>query len=101
MTILEIYQFTCESCGYESIHAVGYSSLDQVLTDVNLDYAEYRLYVCNVESRFVPANIHDKEFLGKCPHDNSALVEIKEIPPKRCPRCNHELMTKVSAPLEE
>src|SRR5213593_826745 len=54
--ILKIYQFTCKSCGYESKQPIGYSYMDQILTDINLDYAEYRLFLCNVESTFVPAN---------------------------------------------
>jgi hypothetical protein len=75
--------------------------MDQVLSDINLDYAEYRLFLCNVESIFVAADIHDKEFEGKCPHDDSELIEIEGIPPTKCPRCNGDLTTEVSEPLEE
>jgi len=75
--------------------------MDQILTDVNLDYAEYRLFLCNEESTFVHVDIHNKEFEGKCPHDGSELIEIGEIPPIKCPRCNQDLVTEVSEPLEE
>ena len=77
--------------------------MDQILTDVNLDYADYRLFVCKKESKFVHADIHNKEFEGKCPSDGSNLVEIdQEIPPTRCPHCNNQnLVTETSAPLEE
>ncbi len=75
--------------------------MDQILTDVNLDYAEYRLFLCYVESTFMPADIHNKEFEGKCPHDDSNLIEIEKIPPTKCPRCSQNLITEVSEPLEQ
>jgi hypothetical protein len=97
-----IYHFTCKSCLYESKLPLGSSDLDQILTDVNADYAEYRLFKCQTESKFVHADIHDKGFEGKCPSDGSKLVEInQETPPIKCPRCNKDLVTEVSAPLEE
>jgi len=74
--------------------------MDQILSDVNLDYSEYRLFLCNVESTFVHADFHDKEFEGKCPHDASELSEIVEIPPTKCPNCGKDLQTEVSRPLE-
>jgi hypothetical protein len=81
---------------------LGSSDLDQTLTDVNADYAEYRLFTCKVESKFVYADIHDKDFEERCPSDGSKLIEIDEtIPPVKCPRCNNELDMEVSGPLEE
>jgi hypothetical protein len=99
---MQIYHFKCKSCGYESKLPLGSSDLDQTLTDVNADYSEYRLFMCKVESKFVHADIHDKDFEGKCPSDGSKLMEIdQEISPIKCPRCNKDLVTEVSAPLEE
>lgn len=99
---MQIYHFTCKSCGYDSKLPLGSSDLDQTLTDVNADYSEYRLFKCGVESKFVHADIHDKGFEGKCPSDGSTLMEIdQEIPPIKCPRCNKDLVTEVSAPLGE
>lgn len=34
ITIMQIYHFTCRSCGYESKQPLGSSDLDQILTDV-------------------------------------------------------------------
>jgi predicted RNA-binding Zn-ribbon protein involved in translation (DUF1610 family) len=99
---MQIYHFKCNSCGYESKLPLGSSDLDQTLTDVNADYAEYRLFICKVESKFVYADIHDKDFEERCPSDGSKLIEIDEtIPPVKCPRCNKELVMEVSAPLQE
>jgi predicted RNA-binding Zn-ribbon protein involved in translation (DUF1610 family) len=102
ITIMQIYHFTCRSCGYESKQPLGSSDLDQILTDVNADFAEYRLFICKTESKFVHADIHSKDFEGKCSSDGSKLIEIEveeEISPIRCPRCNQDLATEASVPL--
>ncbi|MGI0014291.1 MAG: hypothetical protein ACREBU_12750, partial [Nitrososphaera sp.] len=81
---------------------LGSSDFDQILTDTNADYAEYHLFVCKKEAKFVHADIHDKEFEGKCPSDGSELMEIDELPPDKCPRCNHtSLVTNETKPIEE
>ena len=99
---MQIYHFKCKNCGYQSKLPLGSSDLDQTLTDVNADYSEYRLFICKEESKFVHADIHNKGFEGKCPSDGSKLVEINpEISPIKCPRCNNDLVVKVSSPLEE
>ncbi|MGI0035097.1 MAG: hypothetical protein ACRD98_04425, partial [Nitrososphaera sp.] len=86
---MQIYHIACKSCGYETKLPLGSSDFDQILTDTNADYAEYHLFVCKKEAKFVHADIHDKEFKGKCPSDGSELMEIDELPPDKCPRCNH------------
>jgi DNA-directed RNA polymerase subunit RPC12/RpoP len=102
-TILQIYQFRCKGCGFEIKLPLGTSDMDQILTDVNTDYAEYHLFICRKESKFVHADIHNREFEGKCSSDGSELAEIdEEIDPIRCPRCNKQnLVTETRAPLEE
>lgn len=99
---MQIYHFKCKACGYETKLPLGSSDLDQILTDTNADYAEYHLFICKKEAKFVHADIHDREFDGKCPSDGSDLIEIKEMPPLWCPRCNHDsLVTEVNRPMEE
>lgn len=99
---MQIYHFNCDSCKYESKLPLGSSDLDQVLTDTNTDYAEYRLFKCEGEAMFMNADIHDRDFVGKCPSDSSKLIEIDEkIRPIRCPRCNQTLHVETSSPLEE
>jgi hypothetical protein len=54
-----------------------------------------------IESKFVSADINDKDFEGKCPSDRSKLMEMdQEIPPTKCPRCNKDLVTKLSGLME-
>lgn len=98
ITAMKVYSFKCKSCGYEAKLPLGSSDLDQTLTDVNADYAEYRLFVCKKESKFVHADIHDKGFEGRCPSDGT---ELEEVDPKqaKCPRCGKELETQEISPL--
>jgi hypothetical protein len=99
---MQIYHFKCEGCGYESKLPLGSSDLDQILTDVNADYAEYRLYICKKEAKFVHADIHSRDFEGKCPADGSDLMEIREMPSVKCPLCNQsKLVTEVTKPMDE
>lgn len=97
-TAVKVYSFKCKSCGYGSKLPLGSSDLDQTLTDVNADYAEYRLFICKKESKFVHADIHDKGFEGKCPSDAS---ELEEVDPKqaKCPSCGKELEVHEINPL--
>jgi len=99
---MQIYHFKCSSCGYESKLPLGSSDLDQILTDTNADYAEYRLFKCKIESKFVHVDIHSRDFEGKCPSDGSDLIEVGElISPVKCPRCNQQLVVEESRPLDE
>ena len=50
---MQIYHITCKSCGYETKLPLGSSNLDQILTDTNADYADYHLFVCKKEAKFV------------------------------------------------
>lgn len=98
---MEIYHIICKSCSYETKLPLGSSDLDQILSDINLDYAEYRLFMCEKEAKFVHVDSHDKEFEGRCPSDCSDLMEIEEIPPIKCPRCNKDgLVSEKNGPLE-
>jgi len=99
---MQIYHFKCNNCGYESKLPLGSSDFDQILTDVNADYAEYRLFICKKEAKFVHADIHSRDFEGKCPADGSDLVEIQKIPPVNCPHCNqNSLVTLETKPMDE
>jgi Zn finger protein HypA/HybF involved in hydrogenase expression len=60
--------------------------MDQILTDVNTEFAQYRLFICKKENKFVHADILDAGFNGKCPSD---ATDLEEVEPKdaKCPRC--------------
>ena len=99
---MQIYHFTCKGCGYELKLPLGSADLDQVLSDVNLDYADYHLFRCNKENNYVHADIHGVDFEGNCLTDGSKLEEIsQENPSLECPRCSQDLIAQMSAPLAD
>ena len=98
---MQVYHIACKSCGYEIKVPLGSSDLDQILTDTNLDYAEYHLFICNKEAKFVHADIHDREFDGRWTSDGSVLMKIEEMPPLKCLRCNQaSLVAERFGPME-
>jgi hypothetical protein len=97
---MRIYRFYCKNCGYETRLPLGSSDLDQVLSDVNLDYAQYCLFRCKVDSKFVHADVHDLDFEGRCPFDDSKLEKIdRDVFCLECPRCGKPLSTEESEPI--
>jgi hypothetical protein len=60
--------------------------MDQILTDINTEFAQYKLFVCKKEQKFVHVDILDAGFDGKCPSD---ATDLEEVEPKdaKCPRC--------------
>ena len=72
--------------------------MDQILTDVNTEFAQYRLFVCKKEQKFIHADILDAQFDGKCPSDGTELEEVKPTEAK-CPRCGKELNVEEVKPL--
>ena len=69
---------------------MGSPAGDQILTDVNTEFAQYKLFACLQEKKFVGANVLDPGFAGKCPSDGSALQEV-DVKEAKCPRCGTEL----------
>ena len=96
---LKIYNFKCPACGYESRHPVGTPDMDQILTDVNNDFAQYKLFVCKKELTLVHADIMDAHFDNKCPSDKSELEPIDDPEHAKCPRCSKELKVEDTKPL--
>jgi peptide subunit release factor 1 (eRF1) len=96
---LKIYRFKCLACGYDSRHPVGTPGMNQILTDVNNEFAQYRLFVCRKELILVHADILDAQFDNKCPSDKSELEPIDDPEHAKCPRCDKELKVEDIKPL--
>ena len=73
--------------------------MDQILTDVNNDFAQYRLFLCREELTLVHANVLDAHFHNKCPSDGSELEQIDDPQTAKCPRCGKELNVEEMKPL--
>lgn len=72
--------------------------MDQTLTDVNTEFAQYRLFVCRKEKKFVHADILDGSFEGRCPSDGTELEEVG-VKEAKCPRCGNDLQVQELKPL--
>jgi predicted RNA-binding Zn-ribbon protein involved in translation (DUF1610 family) len=96
---LKIYSFKCTACGYESRHPIGTPDMDQILTDVNNEFAQYMLFVCRKELTLVHADILDAHFDNKCLSDKSELEPIDDPEHVKCPRCGKELKVEAIKPL--
>src|SRR5687767_15702998 len=73
--------------------------MDQILTDVNNDFAQYRLFVCRKELTLVHADVLDAHFDNKCPSDKSELEPIDDPEHVKCPRCGNDLKVEDIKPL--
>ncbi len=95
---MKVYSFKCPACGYQSRHQLGTPDIDQTMTDVNTEFAQYRLFVCKKEKKFVHADMLDAGFDKKCPSDGT---ELEEVDPReaKCPGCGRELETQEIKPL--
>jgi DNA-directed RNA polymerase subunit RPC12/RpoP len=95
---LKIYSYRCLRCNYESKHPLGTPDMDQTLTDVNTEFAQFNLFVCKNEKKFVHENILDARFDGKCPSDGTTLEEVS-VDEAKCPRCGSKLEITELKPL--
>ncbi len=85
---MDIWYVKCSKCLYEKKLALGPYDLTQTFTDLNEDFAYYRLFVCKRENILLTANVHDSHFDNKCPTDGTLLVQVEGTPPRTCPKCS-------------
>jgi hypothetical protein len=79
---------------------LGTQDPDQTFSDLNEDFAYYRIYLCPVDKTLYSMNVHDREWNGTCPqHKNMKLQPLQELP-KTCPKCGGPLEIKEKETLE-
>ena len=100
---LKVYAFRCPDCGYYSGGLLaGTPDMDQTLTDVNDEFADYKIFRCPAESGFRAVDVLSPDFDGKCAADGAELVEVQDIERLRCPRCGGQrIMAEEAKPLSE
>lgn len=91
ITSMDIWHVKCSKCGYQKKLNVGAYDLEQTFSDLNEDYAYYKLFICMKEKAFVTANVHNRYFDNKCPADGSELVPVEELSPRKCPKCGADI----------
>jgi hypothetical protein len=66
---------------------LGTQNPDQTFSDLNEDFAYYRLYQCPADKELYSMNVNDREWTGTCPqHKTTKLQPLSKIP-ATCPRC--------------
>ncbi|MEW6605781.1 MAG: hypothetical protein AB1351_13995 [Thermoproteota archaeon] len=95
---MKVFSFKCPACGYHSKHQLGTPDMDQTLTDVNTEFAQYKLFVCKKEKKFVHIDVLDSHFDNKCPADET---ELEQADPQKasCPVCGKEIEIEEVKPL--
>lgn len=97
---MNVWHLRCVRGDYETKVVEGTPSQDQTFSDLNEDFAYYRLHECALEKTIHSINVYDRTFDGKCPVDGSRLEPVKVIPPQKCPKCGSLLLSEQKAPIE-
>jgi DNA-directed RNA polymerase subunit RPC12/RpoP len=88
---MQLLELNCPKCGYEAKLLLGTQTPDQTFSDLNEDFAYYRLFRCPVDKLLFSMNVHDREWDGSCPsHKEAKLQQLSEMP-TTCPRCGSRL----------
>ena len=88
---MQLLQLDCPKCGYNTRLLLGTQNPDQTFSDLNEDFAYYRLYQCPADKMLHSMNANDRDWAGNCPiHKNVRLQPLSEIPTS-CPRCSGPL----------
>jgi hypothetical protein len=83
---LRLLEFSCPKCAYKQHLLVGTQDPSQTFSDLNEDFAYYRLFLCPEGREIHSFDIHDREFEGDCPKHKVKLKPLTEVP-KTCPKC--------------
>lgn len=84
---MELVEYNCPKCGYKAHLLLGTQDPDQTLSDLNEDFAYYRLYLCPVDKTLYSMNVHDREWEGNCPQHQDVQLQLLQDIPQPCPRC--------------
>ena len=84
---MELVQLACQNCNYAADLLVGTQEHGQTLSDLNEDFAFYKLFQCGADRRVISIDVNNREFEGNCPEHNVELQTLTHIP-ETCPRCD-------------
>ncbi|MHA2068336.1 MAG: hypothetical protein ACXABY_28570 [Candidatus Thorarchaeota archaeon] len=90
---MDRFEISCSECSYHKDLLVGSVSAEQTLSDVNEDFACYKLHLCEEGKEILSLDIHDREFDGMCPVHGKKLVPTNEMP-SECPKCGASLKSE-------
>jgi hypothetical protein len=84
---LELLQLVCSRCNYRADLLIGTQDSEQTFSDLNEDFAYYRLFLCPKGNDIHSIDIHFREFDGSCPEHGVELLPLTELP-QTCPKCS-------------
>jgi hypothetical protein len=87
---LELLQLVCSRCNYRADLLIGTQDPGQTFSDLNEDFAYYRLFLCPEDNDIHSIDIHFREFDGSCPQHGVELLPLTELP-HACPKCGGPL----------
>ncbi len=90
----------CPNCGYKAELLEGSVQPSQTLSDVNEDFAYYRLFRCPVGGEILSMDVHYRGFDGRCP-EHAEPLEVLDETPSRCPVCSGPLKSSKRMELME
>ncbi len=70
---------------------MGTQNPDQTFSDLNEDFAYYRLFLCPADKTLHSMNVNDREWNGECPRHQTVKLQPLNDVPKYCPRCGGPL----------
>jgi hypothetical protein len=88
---VQLLELNCPRCGYHAQLLLGTQNPDQTFSDLNEDFAYYRLYKCPTDNTLHSMNVHDREWNGDCPQHKGVKLQSLNGPPTVCPKCGGPL----------
>ena len=89
---MELWEFKCPKCGYTKQLLVGSHNQNQTLSDLNEDFADFRVFICPKGKELHSFDVHNREFDKTCPIHQVKLQECKNVH-EDCPKCGETAQT--------
>lgn len=89
---MERWKLECPKCGEKALVELGSYSGDQSYSDLNEDFALFRVFTCPVHRGWIYRNMSDRAFDGSCGIDGGKL-KVFDIKSGRCPRCGAAILS--------
>jgi ribosomal protein S27AE len=83
---MELIQLACSKCNYTADLLLGTQEPGQTFSDLNEDFAFYKLFQCDADGTVLSIDVHDREFDGNCPQHKVKLQALTHFP-HACPKC--------------
>jgi hypothetical protein len=83
---VELLQISCPRCDYKADMLSGTQDSGQTFSDLNEDFAYYKLFLCPKGNDIQSIDISFREFNGSCPQHRVDLRPMASLP-QTCPKC--------------